>query len=63
MEETCNLVAIEDLKQKLNKTLIINNFDLRHPNVLDLSCKINMLLIPFFQDQLPRAKIIKFPIK
>ncbi len=63
MEETSNMVIIEDLKQNLNNTLSINNFNLQHPQVLHLSYKINLLLIPFFRNQLPKGKIIKFPIK
>jgi len=63
MEETSDIVIIEALKQTLNNTLIINNFNLQHPQVLHLSYKINTLLIPFFRNQLPKAKIIKFPIK
>ena len=65
MEVTANMVIIEDLKQNLNKTLIINNFNLQDPHVLHLSYKLNTLFIPLFRNQLPKAKakIIKFPIK
>lgn len=63
MEEPDHMAIIEDLKQKLTNTLINNNFNLQHPHVLHLSCKIDTLLIPFFRNQLPKAKVIKFPIK
>ena len=63
MDETDHMAIIEDLKQSLNDTLIHNNFNLLHPYVLHLSCKIDTLLVPFFRNQLPKAKIINFPIK
>lgn len=63
MEETLNLVIVEDLKQKLTTILTRNDFNLQHPQVIDLSCKINLLLVPLFRNQLPKAKVIKFPIK
>ena len=63
MDETDHMAIIEDLKQSLNDTLIHNNFNLLHPYVLQLSCKIDTLLVPFFRNQLPKAKIINFPIK
>lgn len=63
MEETNYTQLTDDLKLKLNNTLIKNNFNLQHPHVLYLSCKINELLIPFFRNQLPKTQIIKFPIK
>lgn len=63
MEEPSDMAIIENLKQNLSETLIINNFNLLHPYVLHLSCKIDTLLVPFFRNQLPQAKVIKFPIK
>ena len=63
MEETDHMAIIEDLKQNLNDTLIYNNFNLLHPHVLHLSFKIDTLLVPLFRNQLPKAKVIKFPTK
>lgn len=63
MEEITHLERIEKLKQELISTLINNNFNLLHPHVLHLSYQINTLLIPFFRNQLPKAKVIKFPSK
>ena len=65
MADTSDMATIEKLKQTLNNTLIINNFNLQHPNVLRLSHKLNVLLIPHFRSQIPqpKAKVIKFPVK
>ena len=63
MEETDYIAIINDLKQNLNDTLVYNNFNLLHPQVLYLSLKINSLLVPIFRKQLPKAKIIQFPVK
>lgn len=65
MAETSDMVTIEKLKQTLNNTLILNNFNLQDPHVLQLSYKLNTLFIPLFRRQLPKSKtkIIKFPIK
>ncbi len=65
MAETSDMVIINQLKQTLNNTLIINNFNLQHPHVRHLSYTLNALFIPLFRAQLPesKAKIIQFPIK
>jgi len=63
MGEPLNMVIVDNLKQTLNKILVANNFNLQHPQVLSISYEINSLLVPFFHNQLPKAKIIKFPTK
>ncbi len=63
MEDYSDMAIIDELKQNLNDTIIHTNFDLLHPYVLHLSCKIDTLLVPIFRKQLPKAKVINFPIK
>ena len=63
MDEITDITTVEHLKKELITILIQNDFNLLHPHVLHLSCKIDTLLIPFFRNQLPKAKVIQFPSK
>ena len=50
--ETTTLTLIMSLKKDLLNLLEANNFNLRSPEVLELSHKIDVLMLPLFKHQL-----------
>ena len=56
--ETSTLLLIISLKKDLLELIEANDFNLLSPEIIELSCKINRLLLPLFKNQLKN----NFPI-
>lgn len=56
--ETSTLLLIISLKKDLLELIEANDFNLLSPEIIELSCKINRLMLPLFKNQLKN----NFPI-